>query len=79
MRFVMEQITNMELAIPRTSVRTRVEKLAEAALKVMVSVVPSKWAAERADLKIALILRAMEPAAEPVTPRSVNAAAMSAK
>ena len=53
----MEQITNMELAIPRMSVRTRVERPAEAALKVMVSVVPSKWAAERADLKIALILR----------------------
>ena len=57
MRFVTEQITNTELAIPRMNVKTRVAKLAEAALKDMVSVVPSKWAAERADLKIALTSR----------------------
>jgi len=79
MKFVMELITNMELAILKTSVKTRVEKLAEVALRDTESVVPSKWAAEIAKLRIVPILRAMEQALEPVMLRSVVATAMSAK
>ena len=58
--FAMVLITNMELAILRMNVKTRVERPVDHALKAMECVVHSQLDVEIPSLKIVPILRVME-------------------
>ena len=79
MIFAMVLITNMELAILRMNVKTRVERPVDHALKAMECVVHSLLDVEIPSLKTVPILRAMELALALVTLKFADATPIFAK